>query len=70
MADNDVFSISEIAGTSPESVERAIENAIDRARRTLRNLAWFQLSEVRGAIGDPAGIEYQVTLKVGFKLED
>lgn len=67
MAEN-VFSISEIAGTSSESVERAIENAIARARQTIRNLEWFQVDEVRGAItGD--SIEYQVALKVGFKLE-
>ncbi|MDR0359186.1 MAG: dodecin family protein [bacterium] len=67
MAEN-VFSISEIAGTSSESVERAIENAIARARQTIRNLEWFQVEEVRGAIAGDS-IEYQVALKVGFKLE-
>lgn len=62
------FSISEVAGTSDAGIEPAIENALNRARQTLRNLEWFQLGEIRGAIG-AEGLEYQVTLKIGFKLE-
>jgi dodecin len=69
MSDN-VYSISEIVGTSPEGVDPAIRNAITRAGRTLRNLDWFEVSEIRGYIGD-AGIDhFQVRLKVGFRLEE
>jgi hypothetical protein len=62
------YSISEVAGTWSTSIEQAIENALNRARETVRNLEWFQVGEVRGAIGED-GVEYQVTLKIGFKLE-
>jgi dodecin len=69
MSDN-VYSISEIVGTSPDGVDAAIRNAISRASRTLRNLDWFEVAEVRGYIGEGGIDHFQVRLKVGFRLED
>jgi flavin-binding protein dodecin len=69
MSDN-VYSISEIVGTSPDGLEPAIRNAIARASRTLRNLDWFEVAEIRGYIGEDGIDHYQVRLKVGFRLED
>ena len=69
MSDN-VYSISEIVGTSPDGLEAAIRNAIARASRTLRNLDWFEVSEIRGYIGEDGIDHFQVRLKVGFRLED
>jgi flavin-binding protein dodecin len=69
MSDN-VYSISEIVGTSPDGVDAAIRNAIVRANRTLRNLDWFEVAEVRGYIGDEGIDHFQVRLKVGFRLEE
>lgn len=69
MSDN-VYSVTEIVGTSPQGVEAAIENALERARQTLRNLDWFEMTEVRGHLADDGTVQhYQVTLKLGFKME-
>ena len=68
---SDVYSVSEIVGSSTDSIEEAIDNAVTRARKTLRNLDWFEVTEVRGHLGDDGGVaHYQVTLKLGFKMED
>jgi flavin-binding protein dodecin len=68
---SDVYSVSEIVGSSTDSIEEAIENALARARKTLRNLDWFEVTEVRGHLGDDGSVaHYQVTLKLGFKMED
>ena len=65
-----VYAVSEIVGTSPETIERAIENALARARQTMRNLDWFEVVSTRGHLDEDGGIgHYQVTLKVGFRLE-
>ena len=69
MSDN-VYSITEIVGTSPESTDAAIRNAVARASQTLRNLDWFEVTEVRGQIRDGEVAHYQVGMKVGFRLED
>ena len=69
MTDN-VYSISEIVGTSPEGVDAAIRNAVQRANRTLRNLDWFEVAEIRGHILDGDIEHFQVHLKVGFRLEE
>jgi dodecin len=65
-----VYKSVEITGSSPEGVEEAIDRAIGKASETLRNLDWFQVTDVRGQIVDGAVAHYQVTLKVGFRLED
>jgi dodecin len=65
-----VYSISEIVGSSKESVDDAIRRAVERASKTLRNLDWFTVSEIRGHIDHEQVCHYQVTLKVGFRLEE
>jgi dodecin len=68
---SNVYAISEIAGSSTESIEEAIENALARARKTLRNLDWFETTEIRGHLGDDGTVAHsQVSLKLGFKMED
>jgi flavin-binding protein dodecin len=70
MSEN-VYSVSEIVGTSTESLEDAVESAVARARKTLRNLDWFKVTEVRGNLNDDGTVgKYQVSLKLGFKMED
>ena len=66
---SDVYKIIELAGTSEESYEKAIGNAIAQARKSLRNLGWFEVIEQRGRLEEPNTILYQVKLKVAFKLE-
>jgi flavin-binding protein dodecin len=64
------YRVTEIVGTSPESADAAVRNAIRRAGQTLRHLDWFEITEVRGQIVDGEVAHYQVGLKVGFRLED
>lgn len=65
-----VYRVTEIVGTSPESIEAAIDSGIERASKTLRGLNWFEVTEVRGHIVDGKVAHYQVGLKIGFALED
>jgi len=65
-----VYLVSEIVGTSTESVDAAIRNAVDRANKTIRHLDWFQTTEIRGHIQDGHIAHFQVTMKVGFRVED
>jgi len=69
MSDN-VYSITEIVGTSSDSIDAAIRSGVSRASRTLRNLDWFEVAEIRGHIADGEVGHFQVRLKVGFRLED
>ncbi len=63
------YRVTEIVGTSPEGVDRAVRNGIERASQTLRNLDWFEVTQVRGQIEDGRIAHWQVGLKVGFRLE-
>ena len=65
-----VYRVTEIVGSSPESIDQAVRNAIARAKQTLRHLDWFEVTEIRGHIEDDEIGHFQVTLKVGFRLED
>jgi flavin-binding protein dodecin len=69
MAGN-TYRVTEIVGTSEDSVDEAIKTAITRAAQTLRGLDWFEVTEIRGHIEDGAVGHIQVGLKVGFRLED
>jgi dodecin len=64
------YSISEIVGTAPESVDQAIRNGLQRASKTVRNLDWFEVAEIRGYLSEGEVDHFQVRLKVGFRLED
>ncbi|RRQ29428.1 dodecin domain-containing protein [Rhodococcus sp. Eu-32] len=68
MSDN-IYRVTEIVGTSTEGTDDAVRKAIARANETLTNLDWFEVVETRGHIENGAVAHYQVTLKVGFKLE-
>ena len=63
------YRVTEIVGSSPESVEQAVRNAVARANATLRNLDWFEVTEVRGHIEGGEIAHFQVTVKVGFRLD-
>jgi flavin-binding protein dodecin len=65
-----VYKVVEIVGTSEESVSKAIDRAIEKASSSLRNLGWFEVNQVRGHIEDGKVAHYQVTMKVGFRLEE
>jgi dodecin len=65
-----VYKSVEITGTSPNGVETAINNAVAKASQSLRNIGWFEVLNVRGHIEDGKVGHYQVTLKIGFRLED
>jgi hypothetical protein len=65
-----VYSISEIVGSSTESVDDAIRKAVRRTSATVRNVEWFTTQEIRGHIVDGEVAHFQVTLKVGFRLDD
>ena len=69
MSDN-VYRVTEIVGSSPDGVDQAIRNAVGRASQTLHGLDWFQVSDIRGQIVDGEVAHYQVTLKVGFRLDE
>ncbi len=67
---NRTYRLTEIVGTSPEGIEQAISNGVERAAKTLRHLDWFEVTQVRGQIKDGSVEHYQVGLKLGFRLED
>ncbi len=64
-----IYKVVEVVGTSEQSISKAIDNAINKASGTLRNLGWFEVEQMRGSIKDGKVQRYQVTLKVGFTLE-
>jgi flavin-binding protein dodecin len=63
------YKITEIVGSSPDSVDQAIRNGVARASTTLRNLDWFEVTEIRGHLRDGAVGHFQVSMKVGFRLD-
>ncbi|MDT4996876.1 MAG: dodecin [Pseudonocardiales bacterium] len=65
-----VYRVTEIVGSSPDSLHQAIRNGVSRAGRTLRNLDWFEVTEIRGQVENGEVAYFQVGLKVGFRLED
>lgn len=64
------YKITEIVGTSPDGVDHAIRNGVERAAETIRNLDWFEVTQVRGHLVDGAVAHFQVTMKLGFRIED
>jgi flavin-binding protein dodecin len=67
---NRTYRVTEIVGTSPEGIDQAIRNGIERASKTLRHLDWFEVTEIRGNVREGAVAHVQVGMKVGFRLED
>jgi flavin-binding protein dodecin len=66
--DDHIYRVIQLVGSSDKGIEDAIQGAITRASKTLRNLRWFEVVETRGNI-DNGKLSYQVTLKVGFTME-
>ena len=64
-----VYKSVEITGSSEAGVQQAIDNALGKASKTLRNIDWFEVVGIRGGFGD-GKTYYQVTLKIGFRLDD
>ncbi|MFF8032044.1 MULTISPECIES: dodecin [unclassified Streptomyces] len=67
---NHTYRVTEIVGTSPDGVDQAVRNGVERASHTLRNLDWFEVTQVRGHIEEGRIAHWQVGLKVGFRLEE
>ena len=65
-----VYKKIEVVGSSPDGVDDAIRQAVRRASKSVRNLDWFEVGEIRGPINDGEVAHFQVTLKVGFRLDD
>jgi flavin-binding protein dodecin len=68
--DEHIYKIIELTGSSADGIEAAIQNAIGKASQSLHNLRWFQVIETRGHIESGRVAHYQVTLKVGFTLDN
>jgi flavin-binding protein dodecin len=68
--DDHVYKLVELTGSSKTSIEEAVQNAITKASETLRNVHWFQVVETRGYIENGKVSYWQVTIKLGFRLED
>jgi flavin-binding protein dodecin len=69
MADH-IYKKIELVGSSPKGIEDAIKNALARAQKTVRNMRWFEIAETRGYLDEGKIAHWQVTLKVGFTLDD
>jgi len=69
MDDSHVYKKIDLVGSSTESVEGAISNAVEKASKTVNNLNWFEVTQVRGHIENGKVAHYQVELKVGFRLD-
>jgi flavin-binding protein dodecin len=68
MADH-IYKKIELVGSSPKGVEEAVKNALNRAKKTIRNMRWFEIAETRGYLEEGKIAHWQVTIKVGFTLE-
>jgi flavin-binding protein dodecin len=64
------YRVIEITGSSSEGVQQAIDSGVARAGATLRNLDWIEVTNIRGALDGGRVAHYQVTMKVGFRMED
>jgi dodecin len=65
-----VYRLSEVVGSSSTRIDHAIQTAIGKASETVRNIDWFQTQEIRGQVVDGGVAYFQVTLKIGFRVDD
>ncbi len=70
MAENNVYKKIEVVGASKKSLTDAIKVAVARAAESVKNMSWFEVVEQRGAIRDGKVAEYQVTVKIGFRVDE
>jgi len=66
---NKTYKIVEVVGVSSESIQHAVRNAMTKANQTLRNIDWFEVQNIRGAV-DGDKIEFEVEVRIGFRLEN
>jgi len=65
------YRITEVVGTSGESIQQAVRNAVGRAKETLHNLDWFEVGQIRGSIGEDGELsDFQVLVRIGFRLDE
>ncbi len=64
-----IYRLTEVVGTSTESIAEAVRNGVARVSKTVRNVEYFEVTETRGAVGEDGAITFQVGLKVAFRLE-
>ena len=69
MSEDKTYKLVEIVGTSPESFAKAVASGVERACETLRNVDWFEVTEMRGRVANGKVAQYQVKMKVGFRLD-
>ena len=67
--ENHVYKIVELVGTSEQGVGEAVENALQRASQTVRNIRWFETLNIRGSVDNGKVKQFQVTVKIGFTLD-
>jgi dodecin len=67
---NHIYKKIELVGSSPDNIEDAVKNALSKASRSLRNIRWFEVVETRGHVEDGRSGHWQVTIKVGFTLDE
>ena len=64
------YRLTEVVGTSPEGIDQAVRNGLERATKTVRHVDWFEVTQIRGYVRDDGVDHFQVTMKLGFRLED
>ena len=65
-----IYKLVEVVGTSEESFAKAAASGVERAAKTIRNIDWFEVTDMRGKVVDGKIAQYQVTMKIGFRLEE
>jgi dodecin len=63
------YKIIEVVGVSEDSVQQAVRNAVTKARQTIRNIDWFEVGHIRGSVSKTGALEFQVEVRIGFRLE-
>jgi flavin-binding protein dodecin len=64
------FKLVELVGSSDQSIQQAVRNAIKRASKSIKGISWFEVTQIRGNVADGEVSQFQVTLKVGFRILD
>lgn len=64
------YKVTEVVGTSAESIHQAVRNGVAKTAETVRNLDWFEVTDIRGHLQDGDVAYFQVTMKIGFRLDD
>ena len=63
------YKIIDVVGVSDQSIHEAVRNALTKARQTVRNIDWFEVTQIRGAVPGSGALEFQVEVRIGFRLE-